>query len=276
MRTIAALKLLPLILPRLAVAQTAPNFEVASIKPDKQCPGPYSRSLPGHLVMNCYSIQELTAFAWGLRNEQVIGQSLPDRYNIEATLDAATPISQMYGPRLQALLEDRFGLKLHRETREMPIYKLVVAKNGSKMPATKGDCILSPADGGPPLPAPQGRPPSAIFFCNHPNFGVRGANRTIEGRGITLKALADTLSRTELHRTVVDKTDLAGAFDVTLHWEIDPSDPLFDGIGGAPASEPGAGLSLFTAVEQQLGLKLQSDRGPDDVLVIDRVEKPQQ
>jgi len=276
MRKIAAVRLLLLVLPLLAVAQTAPTFEVASIKPDKQCPGPYGRSLPGHLAMNCYSIQQLVAFSWGLRNEQVVGQSLPDRYNIEATLDAATPISQMYGPMLQTLLEDRFALKLHRETREMAIYKLIVARNGSKMPAAKGDCIVSPADGGPPLPPPQGRPTGPIFFCNHPNFGVRGTNRTLEGKGITLKSLADMLSRTELHRSVVDKTDLVGAFDVTLHWEIDPSDPLYDGIGGTPTSEPGTGPSLFTAIELQLGLKLQSDHGPDEVLVIDHVEKPQQ
>jgi uncharacterized protein (TIGR03435 family) len=84
------------------------------------------------------------------------------------------------------------------------------------------------------------------------------------------------LSRTELHRTVVDKTDLSGALDVSLRWEIDPSNPLYDGIGGATTSEPGTGLSLFTAIKQQLGLKLQSDRGPDEVLVIDHVEKPQQ
>jgi len=84
------------------------------------------------------------------------------------------------------------------------------------------------------------------------------------------------LSRTELHRTVLDKTGLAGAFDVTLRWEINPSSPLYDGIGGTPTTEPGSGPSLFTAIEEQLGLKLQSGRGPSEVLVIDRVEKPEQ
>ena len=89
MPTISAVKLLPMMLPLLAVAQTTPTFEAASIKPDKQCPGPYGHSVRGHLALNCYSIQELAAFAWGLRSEQVVGQSLPERYNIEATLDAA-------------------------------------------------------------------------------------------------------------------------------------------------------------------------------------------
>ncbi len=273
---IPVLTMASLIMPLPVTAQPHPGFEAASIKPNKECPGPYGRNLPGRLVMNCYSIQELAAFAWGVRKEQVVGHFFPDRYDIEATMDGATPISQLYGAMLQALLEDRFALKLHRETRDMPVYNLIVAKNGSKMPSAKGDCVLSPADGGPPLTPGQGRASGPVFFCNHPNTGARGYNRTLDGKGITLKALADMLSRTELKRTVVDKTGVVGAFDITLHWEIDPSSPLYDGIGGAPTSEPGAGPSLFSAIEEQLGLKLQAGRGPDEVLVIDRVEKPQQ
>jgi uncharacterized protein (TIGR03435 family) len=265
------------ILPLLVTAQPQRGFEAASIKPNKGCPGPYGRNLPGRLVMNCYSIQELAAFAWGVRNEQVVGQFFPDRYDIEATVDSATPINQMYGSMLQTLLEERFALKLHLETRDVPIYNLTVGKNGLKMPPAKSDCVVSPADGGPPLSPSQGRATGPIFFCNHPNTGTHGYNRTIEGKGITMKALAESLSRTELKRTVADKTGLAEAFDVTLHWETDPSSPLYDGIGGAPTSEPSStGPSLFTAIEEQLGLKLQTSRGPDEVLVIDRVEKPTQ
>jgi uncharacterized protein (TIGR03435 family) len=266
------MRLIPLLLaaPLFAQSQT---FEAASVKPDKDCPGHYSRNfLPGRLTMNCWSIQELVAFAWGFRNEQVVGQSLPGRYAIEATFDAAAPPNQIYGAMLQALLADRFSLKVHREFRELPVYNLVVAKNGAKMPPTKSDCVVAPADGGPPLPPGQ----YPRFLCNHPNTGSRGYNWTLEGKSITMKSLADMLSRTQLHRTVVDKTGLTGAFDITLHWEIDPSSPLYDGIGGAPAqtSEPGGGPSIFTAIEEQLGLKLQSARGPDEVLVIDHAEKP--
>ncbi len=90
------------------------------------------------MVMNCYSIQELVAFSWGVRKEQVVGQFFPDRYDIEATMDGATPINQIYGPMLQALLEDRFALKLHPETRDLPIYNLIVAKSGVKMPPSEG------------------------------------------------------------------------------------------------------------------------------------------
>jgi uncharacterized protein (TIGR03435 family) len=276
MRRIPGLTVASLTLPLLVTAQPQPTFEVASIRLNRGCPGPYGRNLPGRLVMNCYSIQELAAFAWGVRKEQVVGQFFPDRYDIEATMDRAAPINQMYGPMLQALLEERFALRLHPETRNMPIYNLIVAKNGVRMPLAKGDCVVSPADGGSSLPPSQGRPLVPVLFCNHPNTGARGDNRTLEGKGITLKALADSLSRTELSRTVVDNTGLTGAFDVTLHWETDPSSPLNNGIGGPPASEPVAGPSLFTAIEEQLGLRLQAGRGPDKVLVIDRAERPQQ
>jgi uncharacterized protein (TIGR03435 family) len=269
---ILILTLASLMLPALGNAQTQPTFEAATIKPDKGCAGPYGRNLPGRLVMNCYSIQELAAFAWGVRKEQVVGQFFPDRYDIEATVDAATPINQIYGPMLQALLEDRFALRFHRETRDLPIYNLVVAKGGVKMPSAKGDCVVSPADGGPPVPASQGRPAAPVFFCGHPNSGAR----SVEGKGITMKALSGTLSRTGLNRSVVDETGLAGAFDVTVNWVTDPSDPLFDGLGGPPTSEPGVGPSLFTALQEQLGLRLQAGRGPVEVLVIDRVEKPTQ
>ena len=269
MRTILSLTLASLMLTASGIGQTRATFEAASIKPNKECPGPYGRNPPGRMVMNCYAIQELVAFSWGLRKDQVVGRFFPDRYDIEATMDAATPINQMYGPMLQALLEDRFALKLHRETRDLPIYNLIVAKSGLKMPPTKGDCVVSPADGGPPL---QGRPAGPVFFCDHPNFG----NRKVEGKGITMKALSDALSRTELNRNVMDKTGLAGAFDMTLSWVTDPSDPLYDGLGGPPTSEPGAGPSLFTALQEQLGLKVEAGRGPVEVLVIDRVERPTQ
>ncbi len=233
MRKIPILTIASLTLPLLVTAQPQPSFEAASIKPNKECPGPYGRNLPGRLVMNCYSIQELAAFAWGVRKEQLVGQFPSERYDIEATTGGTTSINQIYGPMLKALLQDRFALRLHPETRDMPIYNLIVAKSGLKMPPAKGDCVVSPADGGPPLPPSQGRPFVPVFFCNHPNTGARGINRTLDGRGITLKALADSLSRTELKRTVVDKTGLTGAFDVTLHWETDPSSPLYDGFGGA-------------------------------------------
>jgi uncharacterized protein (TIGR03435 family) len=267
-RTIPILALLSF-LPVLSTAQP-PTFEAAAIKPNREGGGPYLRVHPGRLMMTYYSIQELVAFAYGVRAEQVVGKFSSDRYDIEATTSGSVPGKQMAGPMLQALLADRFGLRLHRETRNLPVYNLTVSKNGPKMPPAKSDCVVSPVDHGAPPEHPSADP---VFYCDHPHFGAQGVNRTLEGKGITLQALSESLSRTELNRTVVNKTGLNGAFDVTLKWVADPSSPLHDGFGG-PASEPGAGPSLFTALQEQLGLRVQSGRGPVEVLVIDQIEKP--
>jgi uncharacterized protein (TIGR03435 family) len=261
-------------LPPLSIAQPQPTFEVASIKPNKEGGGPYLRLRPGRLMMTYYSIQELVAFAYGVRTEQVVGQFPSDRYDIEATTDGPVPGKQMAGPMLQVLLADRFALRLHREMRDLPVYNLTVAKSGVKMPPAKDDCVVSGYDRG--APPDEGQSAEPVFYCDHPHFGARGVNRTLEGKGITMKALADGLSRTELNRTVVNKTGLNGAFDVTLNWVADPSSPSYDGFGGPPTSEPTAGPSLFTALQEQAGLRVQAGRGPVEVLVIDQVEKPVQ
>jgi uncharacterized protein (TIGR03435 family) len=114
MRTIPMLTLVSLMLPPLGIAQPQPTFEAASIKPNEQGGGPYTRVRPGRLMMTYYSIQELVAFAYGVRTEQVVGQFLPDRYDIEATTDGVMPGNQMAGPMLQVLLEDRFAFRFHR------------------------------------------------------------------------------------------------------------------------------------------------------------------
>ena len=102
---------------------------------------------------------------------------------------------------LQTLLEDRFKLKLHREIQQLPVYNLTVAKSGVKMPIAKqGDCTPDAPDAVPrPIPAPSESRPVA-FFCDILRTGARGLKRTLEGKGISLEALAATLSRTELHR----------------------------------------------------------------------------
>jgi uncharacterized protein (TIGR03435 family) len=260
------------LLPAVGIAQPQPTFEAASIKLNKEGGGPYPRVRPGRLLMTYYSIKELVAFAYGVRSEQVVGQFPSDRYDIEATTDGAVPGKQMAGPMLQALLADRFALRLHRETRNLPVYNLTVAKSGLKMLAAKGDCVVSAYDRGAPITESQSADP--VFHCNHARFGAQGVNRTLDGKGITLQSLSDSLSRTELNRTVVNKTGLNGAFDVTLKWAADPSSPSYDGFGGSQPSETGAGPSLFTALQEQLGLRVEAGRGAVEVLVIDQVEKP--
>jgi len=227
--------------------------------------------------MTFYSVQELVAFAYGVRAEQVVGKTIADRYDIEATTDGKTPMSQIVGPMLQALLENRFSLRLHHEVRRLPVFELTIAKSGIRMPITKGECAPSAANAAPqPTPAGgESRPP--VFVCDQPRTGAKGVTRTLEGRGITMTGLAESLSRTELNRTVLNRTGLTTAFDVSLKWAVDPTVPgLDDGKGGVRTQGENTETSIFIALQEQLGLKLETSQGPVDVLVIDRAERPSQ
>ena len=169
---------------------------------------------------------------------------------------------------LRALLADRFQLTLHRETKDLPIYALVIAKNGLKLHEAKPDDTYPNG-----IKGPDGR-------------ALKGAHLMRMGRGeLTGQALAtDELVRLlsqQLGRTVLDKTGLKGNYDFTLKWTPDDSEaPMLKGPAGGPPSGGNAappessGTSIFTAIQEQLGLKLESQKGPVEVLVIDHVEKP--
>jgi uncharacterized protein (TIGR03435 family) len=175
---------------------------------------------------------------------------------------------------LQTLLEDRFKLKVHRETKEMPIYTLGFAKNGSKLPEAKdGGCVrFGPDSPPPPLPAPGQLPP---IVCG----GFLRAPNLLQAGKVDMKQLVNVLSDV-LGRPVTDKTGFAGTFDVKL--EFSPEGTSF---GGGPAGGGGLALiggpppgddskpSIFTALQDQLGLKLDSQKGPGEILVIDHAEK---
>jgi uncharacterized protein (TIGR03435 family) len=179
---------------------------------------------------------------------------------------------------MQALLEERFKLKLHRETREGPVYELVVAKGGPKLkPFEEGSCVPFDATkqtpGRPPVPPPGER------FCDSSRTrgGPLGLSEVISAQGVSLQWVAYALSA---DRPVVDKTGLTGLFDVHLEFEPDratfpppapPGAPPIDTSDQPPGS---IGPSIFTAIQEQLGLKLESAKGPREVLVIDSVERP--
>jgi uncharacterized protein (TIGR03435 family) len=179
-----------------------------------------------------------------------------ETWNIEARGGDA-PVAKMYGPMLQKLLEDRFQLKIHRETHQLPVYVLTVAKGGPKVSATKeGGC--APLDLNhmqPPAPGP--------VRCGSGSVRGSAARTIVESHGQTLTALAAQGFHADLDRPVIDQTGLTGMFDIHLEFARD----------GAPASDLTA-PSLFTAVQEQLGLKLTPDQGPVEVLVIDRLERP--
>jgi len=151
--------------------------------------------------------------------------------------------------RLQALLAERFHLSVHRETKEQPVYALVVGKTGSKL-----------------QPAKEGSPGKIQWRRNQ-----------FTADGVQLQMLTPALASI-LGRPVIDKTGLTGNFDLTLEWAPDPN-PSFGNFGPAPGADappPGDpnGPSIFTAVQEQLGLRLESEKGPVEIVVIDRVEKP--
>ncbi len=174
---------------------------------------------------------------------------------------------------LQSLLAERFQLKFHRETRDLPIYALVVGKNGHKLHFSD---VQPDRDGAPP------KAPNAGDGGTHVTGGKPVGAMMSMGRGqldaqmAPMSALVNMLAQ-QLGRPVIDKTDLKGSYDFKLEWTPDESALRHIGGGGgadAPPPADSSGPSIFTAVQEQLGLRLESQRGPVEILVIDSVEKP--
>jgi uncharacterized protein (TIGR03435 family) len=174
-----------------------------------------------------------------------------DRFDIAAESEAPRSIAQLR-LMLQPLRADRFHLQVQRQTKELPVYELSVAKGGSKLKQCR--CI------GTPRPA-------------NPCGGTSGSTRgTLIGRAVSAQTMAKDLSGV-LGRVVLDKTMLRGEYDFDLTWT--PDETFFRGPGDpdAPAADPN-GPSIFTALQEQLGLTLKPAKGLVDVLVIDRAEPP--
>jgi len=186
-----------------------------------------------------------------------------ERYDIQAKPpDESHPIPEReMAAMVQSLLEDRFQLKAHFETRQMPVYRLVVVKKG-KMKA-------SDAPGAIPIDKTTDRetPSSRTRMTPTPDGYL------LQADGVSLQGLTNTL-QTQLGRPVIDKTNLEGLFDVELHFSLQVT-AVAGAQGGATAPHALA-PSLFTAVQEQLGLKLESAREPGDVLVIERIQRPTQ
>jgi uncharacterized protein (TIGR03435 family) len=171
----------------------------------------------------------------------------------------------MNGPMLQTLLEDRFRLTIHRETRDVPVYALETAKSGMKLrPVAEGSCVPLDMDKALTPLAPGRRHPN---FCGTGGVSRKGAKVTVQGQAMTLDESSDRL-RLVSERPVVNKTAIAGMFD--FHLEFVPDEAA---TGLAPPDDA-SGPSMFTAIQEQLGLKLEPVRGPGEFLIIDHVEKP--
>jgi uncharacterized protein (TIGR03435 family) len=257
-----------------ASAQTPrPAFEAASVKTNKSS-GPLMRlSAPtGRLSGVNVSLRMLIRNAYLVQDYRMSGGPAwldTDRFDIEATAGAAVPFDQIRAME-RTLLEDRFHLKTHTETRELPVYLLSVARRdgrlGDQIRASGAEClpVKPPAGAPPPPPPPPGPAPTGTRQC--PSILTPGH---MSGRKLAMARFATALSLF-VSRDVIDRTNLSGEFDLDLSWLPDQTPPA--GVLQAPidATAP----SLFTAIQEQLGLKLESSRGPVEVLVIDGAEKP--
>lgn len=214
------------------------------------------------LVARNHALNTLIAAAYNLSPKAISGGPAwveSDHYDILAKAPGEVrPTLDEQMAMLRKLLADRFKLTFHREQKELPIYALTVAKSESKKSGSKlKESTVSPDD------SPVG-PPALIFVVTPP--AVR-----LPGRYATMGELAWVFQRAALDRPVVDKTGLAGRYDFDL--EFTPDESQFGGMLGRPPGDaplPG----LFAALQQQLGLRLEATRGPVDVLVVDRAERP--
>lgn len=293
------------------VAQSAatPKFEVASIKlcKDRDLP-PGGRSggrnfSPGTLRIDCTTAKSLinqayVFFANGHVNPLVAGASVEggpgwinsERYQVDAKAESPQSQGMMHGPMLQTLLEERFKLKIRRETREVPAYALTVAKGGPKLhPFKEGSCTpLDPKflEQFPPQPFPDLPPGQEYCGGIDPEDGKRWvmASGTMKGpieilyaRALSIDDFIKMSLSRRVGRPVFDKTGLTGRFDYHLEFEPDETMPGFhdgelSGSAGAALPDP-AGPSIFTALQQQLGLKLEPAKGSAEFLVIDSIER---
>jgi len=264
----------------LAVAQSPAakraEFEVASVKPNTS--GTPMVRINGGLgsprfAATNMSLRMLITFAYNVKNFQISGgNGVIDagRYDVEAKAAEAKPTEEQSRQMLQALLEDRFRLMVHRETKEVLIYALVAVKGGTKLTQLKeGSCVKFDPASPPGFPAP-GQPPP--LFCG----GFMMGPNILRGGGVSMKQFVDGLSNI-LGRPVIDKTGYTGTFDVALEFSQEGVDmaSLFGGLPPMGPTPPGddSKPSIFTTVQELLGLKLESQKGPAEILVVDHAER---
>jgi bla regulator protein blaR1 len=272
-----------------------PAFDVVSIKPHKDEGMTMQTSVwikPDSLSVSGLPLSMIIREALGVSEDRILNEPAwikSDRYDIEAKVgpdDAAklkTLSPQQRWQMLLPVLEDRFGLKFHRETVDLQAYTLVVAKGGAKLTAAK------PAQPGEETVQPPSKADGAGGSARQPRMMMHGSAQgmTMECSAATMANLAQMISE-QLGGTVVDKTDLTGSYDFTLSWTPDEgAGPTMVGsmamtmrmpAGGMPpdggTSQRDSGPSLFTALQEQLGLRLEARKTPVEVFVVDHVEQP--
>jgi bla regulator protein blaR1 len=262
-----------------------PKFEVASIKPHQSSEMMHMgmRMLPDGVSVSGLPLSNLLHLTFGLSDDRILNEprwSKSDRFDIEAKVDPAEvpkmkdlTLNERWAMMLP-VLQERYGLKFHRETRDLQVYTLVVAKGGSKLQPVQTDA------------------PDSKGGFGRAMMRLSGEGMSMEAHGATMESLAHAVAQ-QIGGTVIDKTGLTGRYDYALKWATAPgsgsmgSTGIFElaagpsmmrpSEGGAPAGGEPAGSAeppLFTALQEQLGLKLVSQKVPVEVVVIDHIQQP--
>ncbi len=274
--------------PRPAAQIPRPAFEVASVKPNRSGTPFVSIGLQpgGRYTATNVPLKLLITNAYGVEDFQIIDAPSwldEERFDIVAKAEGEVAPSMPGGPpgpvqlMLQTLLEDRFRLALHQETRELPVYALTTVHSDRKLGPGMQPSSTPCAAGRGPAGAP-GRfgapPPASASAPERPQCGMRMMPGRISAGSVAIPQLLRIFSMLS-HRIVLDRTGLDGTFDLDLAFTPDrlPGPPP-PGAPPLPPVDPN-GPSLFTALQEQLGLKLESTRAPVQVMVIDHVERPE-
>jgi uncharacterized protein (TIGR03435 family) len=230
----------------LLLAQSRKRFDVISIHASAPDVNTDTRRLPGgRLIATGLTVKGLIRRAWDVQDFQIVGGPdwvATDRYDLSARAPDGTASDEPLNPFIQAMLADRFGLRIHHDSRQLPRLALTVGKNGHKLRAAQ---------------------PGAKTTWSM-------ARGSMTGKNVTSAMLSVDMLQRVLNQWVSDETGIPGRFDVTLKWN--PGDDL---TASAPGDlDPSLGASIYTAIQEQLGLKLVARRGPVPVIVIDSLSRP--
>jgi uncharacterized protein (TIGR03435 family) len=273
------------ILAQFATLTLAPQgrFEVASIKRTTTCSDLSNTVTPGrlracgafsYLIQGSYDLYSkehgfspnvMAGAAWTANLQGAPAWLNSDTYEVEAKADGNPSYIVMKGPMFQALLEDRLKLKVHWETRQVPVYELTVAKGGPKLQPVKDENCARLDPTKPPV-----EPPAAGDAPRKGCEDLRFGKGTLDVAGLSVSRFSEFLGRNIVVRPIIDKTGLEGHFKFHLQFAFDEATPMLRRFADGDVTGP----SIFTAMQEQLGLKLEPVTGPHDFLVIDSVERP--
>ena len=262
----------------ITAAQNQPlAFEVASIKlSNPSTNGGFIRPAGDRLTATNVPVKLLVLYAYragdgsSFLNNQLFGGPEwleKERFDVEAKAAVQPRTVDEFRPMLQSLLTERFKLKVHRETRDLPVYNMIVEKSGLK------NMKLSEDQSGVTGPSDPSKPPRGTPWMDG-ETSASGTMLILSGNAVALARLATTLQGL-VQRPVIDRTNLNGFFDFRIRFSpqaipaFPDRVPTADGLPADPSDHP-----LIPILQEELGLKLQPGRGPVEVLIIDRAEKP--